>query len=48
MQAPTQTNQGRRTPASRHDRQTMGAALQNQISARQGGGGTGRSPRGSG
>ena len=47
-QAPTQTNQGRRTPASRHDRQTMGAGPQNQISARKGGGGAGRTPRGSG
>ncbi|MDQ0570575.1 hypothetical protein QFZ42_002409 [Variovorax paradoxus] len=45
---PTQLNQGRRTPASRHDRQTMGAGPQNQISARKGGGGAGRTPRGAG
>jgi hypothetical protein len=48
QQAPSQTNQGRRTPASRHDRQTMGAGPQNQVSARKGGGGAGRTPRGSG
>ena len=47
-QAPTQTNQARRTPESRHDRHTMGAGPQNQISARKGGGGAGRSPRGAG
>jgi hypothetical protein len=46
--APTQTNQARRTPESRHDRQTMGAGPQNQISARKGGGGAGRTPRGAG
>ncbi|MDB5826449.1 MAG: hypothetical protein JWQ73_669 [Variovorax sp.] len=45
---PTQTNQGQRTPESRHDRQTMGAGPQNQISARKGGGGAGRTPRGAG
>jgi hypothetical protein len=45
---PSQTNQGRRTPESRHDRQTMGAGPQNQVSARKGGGGAGRGPRGSG
>ena len=45
---PTQTNRGRRTPESRHDRQTMGAGPQNQISARKGGGGAGRTPRGAG
>jgi hypothetical protein len=44
----TQTNQPRRTPESRHDRQTMGAGPQNQISARKGGGGAGRGPRGAG
>lgn len=47
-QAPTQTNQGQRTPESRHDRQTLGAGPQNQVSARKGGGGAGRSPRGAG
>ncbi|UST56330.1 hypothetical protein NF681_20330 (plasmid) [Comamonadaceae bacterium OTU4NAUVB1] len=47
-QAPTQTNQGRRTPESRHDRQTLGAGPQNQVSARKGGGGAGRTPRGAG
>ena len=47
-QAPTQTNQGHRTPESRHDRQTMGAGPQNQVSARKGGGGAGRTPRGAG
>lgn len=45
---PTQTNQGQRTPESRHDRQVMGAGPQNQISARKGGGGAGRTPRGAG
>ena len=44
----TQTNQGRRTPQSRNDRQSIGAGPQNQVSARKGGGGAGRSPRGSG
>jgi hypothetical protein len=46
--APTQTNQAQRTPESRHDRQTMGAGPQNQISSRKGGGGAGRTPRGAG
>ncbi|MDB5941065.1 MAG: hypothetical protein JWQ13_631 [Ramlibacter sp.] len=46
--APTQTNQGNRTPESRHDRQTMGSGPQNQISARKGGAGAGRTPRGAG
>jgi hypothetical protein len=45
---PTQTNQGQRTPESRNDRQTMGSGPQNQISARKGGGGAGRSARGAG
>ena len=45
---PTQTNQGRRTPESRHDRQTLGPGPQNQVSARKGGGGAGRTPRGAG
>jgi hypothetical protein len=47
-QQPSQTNQGRRTPESRHDRQTIGAGPQNQISARKGGAGAGRKARGSG
>ncbi len=47
-QLPTQTNQGRRTPESRHDRQTLGAGSHNQVSARKGGGGAGRTPRGAG
>jgi hypothetical protein len=47
-QQPTQTHQDRRTPESRHDRQTMGAGPQNQVSARKGGGGAGRTPRGAG
>jgi hypothetical protein len=40
-QQPSQTNQGRRTPESRHDRQTIGAGSQNQVSVRKGAG-TGR------
>lgn len=47
-QAPTQLNQGRRTPESRNDRQTLGPGSQNQVSARKGGGGAGRGPRGAG
>ena len=47
-QAPTQTNQGQRTPESRHDRLTLGAGPHNQVSARKGGGGAGRTPRGAG
>ena len=47
-QQPSQTNQSRRTPASRHDRQTVGAGPHNQVSARKGGGGAGRKARGSG
>jgi hypothetical protein len=47
-QAPTQTNQGNRTPESRHDRQTIGSGPQNQVTARKGGGGAGRTPRGAG
>lgn len=46
--APSQTNQGQRTPESRHDRQNIGAGPQNQVSARKGGGGAGRTPRGGG
>jgi hypothetical protein len=45
---PSQTNQSRRTPQSRHDRQTLGPGPQNQVSARKGGGGAGRTPRGAG
>jgi hypothetical protein len=47
-QAPTQKNEVQRTPESRHDRQSMGAGPQNQVSARKGGGGAGRTPRGAG
>lgn len=47
-QPPTQTNQGQRTPESRHDRLTLGAGPHNQVSARKGGGGAGRTPRGAG
>ena len=46
--APTQTDQGRHPPQSRHDRQTLGAGPQNQVSACKGGGGDGRTPRGAG
>ena len=46
-QAPTQKNEGRRTPQSRHDREShVGGA--NQTQARTGGKGGGRSPRGAG
>jgi hypothetical protein len=46
-QAPTQKNEGRRTPESRHDREShIGGANQNQ--ARTGGKGGGRGPRGAG
>lgn len=47
-QEPTQINQGQRTPESRHDQQTMGSGGHNQIAARKGGGGAGRTPRGAG
>lgn len=47
-QEPTQVNEGRRTPESRHDRQSIGSGPQNQVSARKGGGGAGRTPRGAG
>jgi hypothetical protein len=47
-QEPTQTNQGRRTPESRHDRQSIGSGPQNVVTARKGGGGAGRTPRGAG
>jgi hypothetical protein len=47
-QQPTQVNEGKRTPESRHDRQTLAGGPQNQVSARKGGGGAGRTPRGAG
>jgi hypothetical protein len=47
-QVPTQVNQGQRTPKSRHDRESIGAGSQNQVSARKGGAGAGRTPRGAG
>jgi hypothetical protein len=43
---PTQTNQGRRTPQSRHDRQIISSGPTNIVEARSGGKGAGRSPRG--
>ena len=46
-QEPTQTNQGRRTPESRHDRQSTGSGPHNVVTARKGGG-AGRTPRGAG
>lgn len=46
-QHPTQKNEGQRTPQSRHDRQVT-AGTQNNIEARTGGKGGGRSPRGAG
>jgi hypothetical protein len=42
---PTQTNQGRRTPESRHDRQTLNGPM-NVVQARTGGKGGGRGSRG--
>jgi hypothetical protein len=45
---PTQTNQGRRTPQSRHDRQTISGGPMNIVQARTGGKGGGRGPRGGG
>lgn len=44
----TQKNEGRRTPESRHDQQNIAGGPQNQVSARKGGGGAGRTPRGAG
>lgn len=44
----TQKNEGRRTPESRHDQQSLAGGPQNQVSARKGGGGAGRTPRGAG
>jgi hypothetical protein len=46
-QTPTQKNEGRRTPESRHDRESH-IGGQNQNQARTGGKGGGRSPRGAG
>jgi hypothetical protein len=46
-QTPTQKNEGRRTPESRHDRQVT-AGTHNVIEARTGGKGGGRGPRGAG
>jgi hypothetical protein len=46
-QKPTQKNEGRRTPESRHDRQVT-AGTHNKIEARTGGKGGGRGPRGAG
>jgi hypothetical protein len=43
----TQTNQGQRTPQSRHDRETQ-AGSHNVVQARTGGKGAGRGPRGAG
>lgn len=43
---PTQKNEGRRTPESRHDRQTMVGGAMNVIQARTGGKGAGRGTRG--
>ena len=45
---PTQTNEGNRTPESRHDRQTIGSGPHNQVTARKGAGGAGRRPNGAG
>ena len=42
---PTQTNEGRRTPQSRHDRQTLNGGM-NVTQARTGGKGGGRGTRG--
>jgi hypothetical protein len=44
---PTQTNQGQRTPESRHDRQVT-AGTMNVVQARTGGKGGGRNSRGGG
>jgi hypothetical protein len=48
QQKPTQVNEGRRTPQSRHDRQILAGGPQNQVVARKGGAGAGRGPRGAG
>ena len=44
---PTQKNEGRRTPQSRHDRESQ-AGTMNQVQARTGGKGGGRGARGEG
>ena len=44
----TQTNQGRRTPESRHERQIIAGGPMNVVQARTGGKGGGRGPRGGG
>ena len=46
-QKPTQKNEGRRTPQSRHERQIT-AGTDNNIQARTGGKGGGRNPQGAG
>lgn len=45
---PTQKNEGRRTPESRSDRQTLSGGPMNVVQARTGGKGAGRGPRGGG
>lgn len=45
---PTQTNQGQRTPQSRHERQIIAGGPMNVVQARTGGKGGGRGPRGGG
>jgi len=45
---PTQKNEGRRTPRSRHDREIIGAGSMNVVEARTGGKGAGRGSRGGG
>ena len=47
-QTPTQKHEGQRTPESRHDRQNIGSGGHNEVVARKGGAGAGRSPRGAG
>jgi len=45
---PTQLNQGKRSPQSRHDRQIIAGGPMNVVQARTGGKGGGRGPRGGG
>jgi hypothetical protein len=47
-QEPTQVNEGRRTPESRHDQQQFAGGPQNQVSTRKTGSGGGRTPDGAG
>lgn len=47
-QPPTQKHEAQRTPESRHDRQSIGSGGHNEVSARKGGAGGGREPRGAG